>query len=344
MHLWGHYVKEKGHVPGAPAPLNHVFLVSHFVCFHATDAAPPAALRPSPVLVQKTAEAELEGLEDDADLPIDQLLARYGYVVPTEGQLPPPAAAAKVEEEEDGSGAGPSSRPVAAAADEGSDAESERLDALLADMGAGPEGTAAPGRASMLAAEFATLSEGEGEATDVEEEAAGPSSAAARRTRRAAIGAAGERDSGAGGDEDEYRSGEDDEADDEATLEEEEAKAQAELGQEYKVNWRGWRAMPTCPWRSCSLATATSTQKPQTRRTWARGLKEQQQVPPQEQTPVQLPALPALAWEAPRSRQGGSSQWTSTIRWPPWWLPSPQVTLLTPPGSRRQCPSCSRVS
>ncbi|KAG7668752.1 hypothetical protein Ndes2437B_g07158 [Nannochloris sp. 'desiccata'] len=190
----------------------------------------------------KDEKEEAAGLEEDADLPLEELLARYGYVVPGDGeamdveQPSPPAAAA-----------GPSSAPPAE--DVNSDAESERLDALLRD----PEvDVRIPPPPSRLAAEFAELSDEEGVGS-VDEDGAGPSRPAATLVMPRTRGGSGTPSGAAapsskcspplhpsskatasgsktGGkdDEEEYRSGEDDDADDEATLEEEERMAQAE--------------------------------------------------------------------------------------------------------------------
>jgi SNF2 family DNA or RNA helicase len=183
--------------------------------------------------LQKDEKEEAAGLEEDADLPLEELLARYGYVVPGSGEAMDIDQAATAA-------AGPSTAAGAAAEDEGSDAESERLDALLRD----PIGVSIPPPPSRLAAEFAELSDEEG-AGSVDEDGAGTSRPAATRAmpRR---GGGSATPSGAGPsntkskstgpvasgsnavDEDEYRSGEDDDADDEATLEEEERMAQAE--------------------------------------------------------------------------------------------------------------------
>lgn len=155
---------------------------------------------------------EARALEEDADLPLEVLLARYGYVVPKEEEEIAAYAA-------NNASAGPSAvhRAAVAAADEGSDAESENLAVLLEEPAPGPgEAVVIPPPApppSRLATEFAELSDQEG-AGSVDEESAGP----------AASGGV----SGRQGDEDEYRSGEDDDADDEGTLEEEEAMARAE--------------------------------------------------------------------------------------------------------------------
>ncbi len=192
--------------------------------------------------LQKDEEEEAAGLEEDADLPLEELLARYGYIVPGDGEamdVDHPAAGAGA----DGAGPSAAAAPAAAADDEHSDAESAGLDALLRD----PIGVSIPPPPSRLAAEFAELSDEEG-AGSVDEDGAGPSRPAATRamprtrggtttTTTSPSGASkpplppgkGKGPSSSGkDDEDEYRSGEDDDADDEATLEEEERMAQAE--------------------------------------------------------------------------------------------------------------------
>ncbi|KAI7839523.1 hypothetical protein COHA_006706, partial [Chlorella ohadii] len=159
--------------------------------------------------VKKEEVDELAGLDEEADLPLEELLARYGnYHL---------AAEAVKAEESAGSG-------DEGAAGAGSDAESEEgTAALLEEDGAAAEQAQPPaldgqGTALLVKAE-------------PQEAAAGPSGAAAAA---AAVDGAGpsqpaaEAAADASDDEDEYRSGEDDDADNEATIEEEEALAAAE--------------------------------------------------------------------------------------------------------------------
>ena len=206
--------------------------------------------------LKKDEKEEAAGLEEDADIPIEELLARYGYVVPNQEQAAAVAAAMNIDGEI-GNSSAVAARGASAAAPDASDSESEqRLGVLLQDMhdDAGDIQMEQPSR---LAAEFNYLSdeeeEGAGSVDGMRGEdssGAGPSkpAAAGRQTRcgrTAAAGGAGgarptpmsgRRAAGAGAsagasvddDAEEYRSGEDDDADDEATLEEEERMATLE--------------------------------------------------------------------------------------------------------------------
>jgi SNF2 family DNA or RNA helicase len=185
-------------------------------------------------------DAEAAALAEDADLPLEELLARYGYVVPAGVQ-----EVSHVAEEE--GGAGPS-MTVAAVAFPKTRYEVDVASEDEGGGGGGEEGIGAllqnplgytPPPPSRLAAEFASLEAMEG-GDDIDEaqmddqaKASEPSTTRSRSsgkavgTRRAIAAPAGGRAVTAG-DEDEYRSGEDDDADDEATLEEEERLAAAE--------------------------------------------------------------------------------------------------------------------
>jgi len=157
---------------------------------------------------------EAVGLEEDAELPLEELLARYGYVVPKEEDE-------KAAYQEHIAAAGPSTQPVAfgapaakSADKEGSDANSEHIAVLLEDPGL----EIVP-PSSMLVTEFSELYE-----DDLRYEA----SIRVDEDRRTTRGGLASRQQKQQGDEEEYRSGEDDDADDEHTLEEEEALAKAE--------------------------------------------------------------------------------------------------------------------
>ncbi|KAL4459188.1 hypothetical protein ABPG75_014053 [Micractinium tetrahymenae] len=149
---------------------------------------------------------ELAGLDEEADLPLEELLARYGnYHLAAEAQESAGSGEeeGEDEDEEEGNPAGAAAAPV-----------------KLEEAAEEEEGTAA------LLEEAEEDADGEGTAALLEEGEEPPAAAAAADgagpSQPPASAAAEE------GDEDEYRAEGEDDADNEATIEEEEALAAAE--------------------------------------------------------------------------------------------------------------------